>query len=310
VDILPAGGRRKRREDPAAVGAPGTEEAPGVPSTRRAARTAGKAGRNLPVAAGVGVGLGALVLVSLFTRKELFVALAAVAIVLAVWELSTAFAARRLRVPLVPVLVGSVGILVSAFASGPEALLVAFGLTVLALVVWRVMDGVDGAARDVAAGVFSATYVPFLAGFAMLMLAEPDGPRRIVVFILLVVASDVGGYAVGVLAGKHPMAPSVSPKKSWEGLGGSVAACLVAGVLSVVLLLDGPWWAGLLVGATAVLTATAGDLAESLLKRDLGIKDMGSLLPGHGGVMDRLDSLLPTAPVVYLLLAAFVPVAG
>jgi phosphatidate cytidylyltransferase len=261
------------------------------------------------MAVAVGVGLGALVLASLFIRKEAFVALAAVAIVLAVWELAQAFATRRIRVPVVPVLVGSVGILVSAFAAGEEALLVAFGLTVLGLVVWRVLEGVDGAVRDVAAGVFSTAYVPFLAAFAMLMLAAGDGPRRIVVFVLVTIASDIGGYAVGVFLGRHPMAPSVSPKKSWEGFAGSVAACLLAGVASVVWLLDGAWWAGALVGLAAVLTATAGDLSESLLKRDLGIKDMGSLLPGHGGVMDRLDSLLPTAPVVYLLLATLVPVA-
>lgn len=279
------------------------------PPSRRAARNRGRAGRNLPVAVGVGVGLGGLVLASLLVRKEAFVAVAAVAIVLAVWELAQAFAARRITVPVVPVLVGSVGILVSAYAAGEEALLVAFGLTVLAVVVWRVLEGVEGAVRDVAAGIFSTAYVPFLAGFAMLMLAADDGPARIIVFVLVTVASDVGGYAVGVLLGRHPMAPSVSPKKSWEGLAGSGVAALLAGALSVVLLLGGTWWAGVVVGAAVLVAATLGDLAESLLKRDLGIKDMGSLLPGHGGVMDRLDSLLPTAPVVYLLLAALVPVA-
>lgn len=280
------------------------------PPSRRAARTRGRAGRNLPVAVGVGVGLGGLVLASLLVRKEAFVAVAAVAIVLAVWELGQAFAARRITVPLVPVLVGSVGILVSAYAAGEEALLVAFGLTVLAVLVWRVLEGVEGAVRDVAAGIFSTAYVPFLAGFAMLMLAADDGPARVIVFVLVTVASDIGGYAVGVLLGRHPMAPSVSPKKSWEGLAGSAVAALLAGVLGVVLLLGGTWWAGVVVGAAVLVTATLGDLAESLLKRDLGIKDMGSLLPGHGGVMDRLDSLLPTAPVVYLLLAALVPVAS
>jgi phosphatidate cytidylyltransferase len=269
-----------------------------------------RAGRNLPAAIGVGVGLIGLLVGSLLVRREAFVALTALAIVLAVWELAGAFAARSLRVPVVPVAVGSVGMLVSAYAAGDEALLAAFGLTVLAVVLWRVLDGVDGAVRDAAAGVFSAAYVPFLAGFAMLMLAAEDGALRVLVFVLVTVASDIGGYAIGVFLGRHPLAPSVSPKKSWEGLGGSAGLCLVVGTASVAWLLGGPWWAGTLVGAAAVLTATAGDLAESLLKRDLGIKDMGSLLPGHGGVMDRLDSLLPTAPVVYLLLALLVPAAG
>jgi phosphatidate cytidylyltransferase len=250
------------------------------------------------------------VLASLFIRKEAFVALVAVAVALAVWELTHAFAGRRIRVPLVPALVGSLGMVVSAFAAGEEALLVAFALTTLALLLWRVVEGVQGAVRDVAAGVFTAAYVPFLAGFTMLMLAADDGPKRIVVFVLVTIASDIGGYAVGVVAGKHPLAPSVSPKKSWEGLGGSALACLAAGILSVVLLLDGSWWAGAILGLAAVLTATVGDLSESLLKRDLGIKDMGSLLPGHGGVLDRIDSLLPTAPVAFVLLAVLVPVAG
>ena len=269
----------------------------------------GRAGRNLPAAIAVGVSLALLVVASLFLRKEAFVVVVAVAVLLAVSEISHAFAQRRLRVPLVPALVGSVGILVSAYSAGDEGLVVAFGLTALSLLVWRVLEGVDGAAGDVAAGVFAIAYVPFLAGFAVLMLRPEDGPLRVVVFILVTVASDVGGYVVGVFAGRHPMAPSVSPKKSWEGSAGSAAFCVGSGVLAVVWLLDGAWWAGALVGAAVVVTATVGDLAESLIKRDLGIKDMGSLLPGHGGIMDRLDSLLPTAPVVYLLLAVLVPAA-
>ena len=109
--------------------------------------------------------------------------------------------------------------------------------------------------------------------------------------------SDIGGYAAGVLFGKHPMAPSVSPKKSWEGFAGSVVACVVGGVALVVRwLLDGPWWAGVVLGAVAAVGATLGDLCESMIKRDLGIKDMGSILPGHGGLMDRLDSLLHRRP--------------
>jgi phosphatidate cytidylyltransferase len=123
-----------------------------------------------------------------------------------------------------------------------------------------------------------------------------------VTFFVVVVASDVGGYVAGVLFGKHPMAPTISPKKSWEGFTGSALACIGAGIAAVVFLLDGEWWAGAIVGAVAVLTATVGDLGESMIKRDLGIKDMSNLLPGHGGLMDRLDSLLATAPVVWLLL--------
>jgi phosphatidate cytidylyltransferase len=200
--------------------------------------------------------------------------------------------------------------LVSAFVAGEEGLLVSFTLTAFGVLLWRIIDGMEQAARDVAASVFVAAYVPFLAGFAVLMVATDDGPLRVVVFIAVTVANDVGGYAAGVVFGRHPMAPTVSPKKSWEGFAGSALACMAVGIALVTVLLDGPWYAGAAVGAAAVVTATLGDLSESLLKRDLGVKDMGNLLPGHGGIMDRLDSLLPTAPAVYLLLALLVPVSS
>jgi phosphatidate cytidylyltransferase len=140
----------------------------------------------------------------------------------------------------------------------------------------------------------------------MLMLAQAQGPDRIVVLILTTVCSDVGGYAVGVLAGRHPMAPRISPKKSWEGFAGSVVACVVGASLSAHWLLGTQWWQGAVLGLAIVLTATLGDLAESMVKRDLGIKDMGKLLPGHGGMLDRLDSLIPSAPVAFVLLTVFV----
>lgn len=290
---------------------------PGAPSrrSRRSRQEASpaptsRAGRDLPAAIAVGVGLGVVAAASLFLRREAFVALVAVALCLAVWELHQAFAARRITVPVVPLLIGTVGMQVSAYAGGREGLLVAFVLTALGLLVWRVVDGAQGAVRDVAAGVFTAAYGPLLAGFAVLMVAEEDGAWRIFTFIVVAICSDIGGYAFGVRWGRHPLAPSVSPKKSWEGLAGSVLFSMVAGVATVTLTLDGRWWAGLVLGAAAVVTATVGDLSESLLKRDLGIKDMGSILPGHGGIMDRIDSLLPTAPVTYLLLLVLVPVGG
>jgi phosphatidate cytidylyltransferase len=285
---------------------------PAQPLTRAAARAArqpGRAGRNLPAAVGVGLVLGALVIASLFIRKEAFVVLATLAIVVAVWELTEALGVRRIAVPLVPVAVGAIGMLVAAFAAGGQALAVCFALTCLGVVVWRIAEGHDGAVPDVAGGLFVAAYVPLLAGFTMLLLAPTDGPWRELACIILVVGSDTGGYVVGVLAGRHPMAPSVSPKKSWEGFAGSVAACVLLGTGLVVLFLDGSWWAGALTGVAAVAAATLGDLGESLIKRDLGIKDMSSLLPGHGGVLDRIDSLLFAAPVVWLMLHVLVPVS-
>jgi phosphatidate cytidylyltransferase len=159
---------------------------------------------------------------------------------------------------------------------------------------------------DIGASLLALVYVGLLASFCALLLAPDDGSRRVTAFIATVVASDVGGYAFGVLFGKHPMAPTVSPKKSWEGLVGSALACMICGALLVDLLLHAQWWKGAVYGLAIVASATIGDLGESMIKRDLGIKDMGSLLPGHGGLMDRLDSLLPSAPVAWLLLDVFV----
>lgn len=265
-------------------------------------------GRDLPVAVAVGLGLLGVVVASLFIRKEAFGVLAVVLICGAMWELARAFTRRDVHLPLVPLIVGSIGILVSAYTAGPEALIVAFVLTVGGAVVWRVLDGSGRPAlRDSTAAAFAAAYLPFLAGFAMLMLAQPDGPSRTLVFVLLAVASDVGGYSVGVLLGRHPLAPSVSPKKSWEGLAGSVVLACVVGVVGVQVAFGAQPYVGVLLGLATVCTATLGDLSESMLKRDLELKDMGSLLPGHGGLLDRLDSLLLTAPAVYLVLAVLVP---
>ncbi|RJK98480.1 phosphatidate cytidylyltransferase [Vallicoccus soli] len=263
-----------------------------------------RAGRDLPAAVGVGVALAAAVVASLVVEPVAFVVLVGAVLAAGLWELRNALLAGGIRVPLPPVLVGGAAMLAGAWAGGAEALVVALAATVAAVLLWRLPEGARGYARDATAAVFAAVYVPFLAGFAVLMLREDDGVSRVVLFILVTVASDTGGYAAGVLLGRHPMAPTVSPKKSWEGVGGSVLAAVLVGWLAGGALVGLAPWQGALLGLLAVLTATVGDLGESMVKRDLGIKDMGSLLPGHGGFMDRLDSLLPTAPVVHLVLAA------
>jgi phosphatidate cytidylyltransferase len=149
--------------------------------------------------------------------------------------------------------------------------------------------------------------VPGFAAFASLLVVPPDGAARVACFMFGVVASDTGGYAAGVLGGRHPMAPSISPNKSWEGFVGSLIAGTAVGALAVTYLLDGQLWQGVLFGVVIVLIATGGDLVESLIKRDLGVKDMGSLLPGHGGLMDRMDSQLPSAVGAWLLLSLLLP---
>ncbi|WP_010147666.1 phosphatidate cytidylyltransferase [Serinicoccus profundi] len=279
-------------------------------STRRAARAARRsaqqartprAGRNLPAAIGVGVGLVLVILASLVFWKPAFVYLVTAAALVGVWELDQALRSGRVDPPRLPVL-ASVGLIPLAYYAGADALAAGFAAAAALVLLWRSVGAQQDAVRDVAGGVFIVAYVPLLASIASLMVAQPDGVGRIITFILVTVASDTGGYAVGVLRGRTPMSPSLSPKKSWEGFAGSVATSAIVGAICVGVLLDGAWWAGLLVGALAAAFATVGDLAESALKRDLGIKDMGSILPGHGGVMDRLDSLVVTAPVCWALL--------
>lgn len=278
-------------------------------SGSREPRGGSRAGRNLPVAIAVGLALGAVILVPLYTHRAAFVVVLAVTVAAGTWELGVALRPRAPRIPLAPVIVGAVAMQVLAYTRGEGGLAVGLFLTVVAAVAWRGCSGADGALADVAAATFTACYVGFLAGFAALLTAPVDGARLVTTFIATVVCSDVGGLTAGVLAGRHPLAPSISPRKSWEGLAGSLTACAVAGTVFLTLLLHEPAWTGVVYGLVVALTATLGDLVESLLKRDLGIKDMGALLPGHGGLMDRLDSLLLTAPVAFLLLSAFAGVA-
>lgn len=307
TQLLPRAGAAARTQDSPRRRARGGG-APSGGAAGRSGSASSRAGRNLPMAIAVGAALGGAVLASLLFRKEAFVGLVSAAVVIALWEMAGALAAKRIQIPVVPLVVGALGMLVSAYVAREEGLLVAFALTAFGVLLWRIIDGLDGAARDISAGVFTAAYVPFMAAFSIVMLAAPDGAMRVIVFIAVTVASDIGGLAAGVRFGRHPLAPSVSPRKSWEGLAGSVLACMIVATAGVIVLLHGPWWAGSVVGAAVAVTATIGDLAESLLKRDLGVKDMGSVLPGHGGMMDRLDSLLLTAPASFLLLAYLVPV--
>ena len=267
----------------------------------------GRAGRNLPAATAVGGGLGLTLLGTVIYAKVAFLAIVMVAAVLALRELNAAFAQRDIHFPLIPVALGGSGMLAAAYFSGEAALASVLALTAVGVLVWRLTDGAEGFLRDISAGLLAAVYVPFLAGFAVLLAAADHGTQRAIIFFALVVCNDTGGYATGVLFGRHPIAPKISPKKSWEGLVGSLLTAGAAGAIMIVTMLHGQWWQGAILGVCVVASATLGDLCESMIKRDLGIKDMGTLLPGHGGIMDRLDSLLPTAPVVWLLLALFIP---
>ncbi|MRJ76901.1 phosphatidate cytidylyltransferase [Aeromicrobium sp. SMF47] len=267
-----------------------------------------RAGRNLPASIAVGVGLLAMVVLSLALVKEAFIAVVAVALLIGLYELTRAFSTAGIRLPVVPVAVGGVAMLVGSYWGGMETAAIAMALTVIGTMVWRLTEGADGFVRDVGAGIFSLSYLFLMGTFVLLMLKEDDGPWRIVAFIIATIASDIGGYIAGVLFGKHPMAPTISPKKSWEGFAGSLLFGIGTGIATVVYALDGDWWVGIILGVAGVVFATLGDLSESLIKRDLGIKDMGDLLPGHGGLMDRLDSLIAVAPIAWLILYKLVDV--
>jgi len=279
------------------VADPALPETPAAPTSR--------AGRNLPAAIAAGVVLAGLVLLTLFTWSWLFAVLGGAAILIGINELDQAFTAVGTRLSRTPLYAGAVACTVGAYLGGPLWLAVCFGATVLLVFFWRLRKGTEHYVRDTSASLLVAAYLPLMVGFAMLTLAATDGPQRIVVFILLTIGSDIGGYAAGVLFGKHPMAPQISPKKSWEGFAGSLLVQAALGTWLFVWLLEGQWWMGLISGVVLTITATAGDFVESAIKRDIGIKDLGTIIPGHGGLMDRLDSLIPNAFTSWALFTLF-----
>ena len=180
--------------------------------------------------------------------------------------------------------------------------IICLGATTIAVLASRLSRGAEGFIGDVAASALVIAYIPLLGMFVPLLMGAEDGQLRILTVIICVVASDTGAYAVGSLLGRHKLAPHISPGKTWEGLAGGVAVTTVVAVLSAVYLLDAPWWVGILLGILVSLAATVGVPVESLLKRDAGLKDMSNFLPGHGGVMDRLDSMLVAFPMGWLVL--------
>ena len=272
----------------------------------------GRAGRNLPAAITSAVVLLVAAALSLMFVKTAFMLIVVAAVVAAVWELHRGLMAKNMDVPEQPLMIGGTVMVLVAYFLGSDALVTATAVTALVVMLWVLRRGVDGYVRTSAASVLTLFYLPFLGSFVALMLGEgggwtsgglsDDGVRGIIVWVLLTMMSDIGGYITGVLFGRHPMAPVISPKKSWEGFAGSVVFTIATGIGLVVWLLDGSWWIGVALGVVACAMAVLGDLVESVIKRDLGIKDMSQIVPGHGGLMDRLDSLLATVAPVWLIL--------
>ncbi|MFT4128036.1 MAG: phosphatidate cytidylyltransferase [Gordonia sp. (in: high G+C Gram-positive bacteria)] len=268
-----------------------------------------RAGRDLPAAIGVGVSLGATIIVILVFAPMAWYGIVSVAFIVATWEVTKRLRDGGYDVAFGPLVGGGQAIIWSGWPFGTTGILAATAGTVLVVMVWKLLAQGIGSApenylRNVAASVLVVVWLPLPASFGALLVTEDHGAGRVATLVLVVVCSDVGGYAAGVLFGKHAMAPAISPKKSWEGLIGSLLVGTVGAVGSMVFLIDSRWWVGLILGPALVVCATLGDLVESQVKRDLGIKDMGTLLPGHGGIMDRLDSLLPSAFLVWAVLTA------
>ncbi|TDT32897.1 phosphatidate cytidylyltransferase [Naumannella halotolerans] len=283
-------------------------------STPGVARDHGRAGRNLPAAIAVGVGLFLLLVITLGWFNLGFVIIMAAALALGSIEVSQAMHKIGIRTAIIPIVIGTVAIIIGSYVAHVEErvnsnlwMLGILGMTVLISLVWRMPGGSEGYIRDASGSMLIIGWIPFLGAFASMMLAGDQGPVRVITFLVVIVLSDTGGYAVGVLFGKHPMAPRISPKKSWEGFAGSLFFGTAGAVFMMVIFFEEAWWTGLVLGVGLVLAGACGDLVESLVKRDIGIKDMSSFLPGHGGVMDRLDSLLLAAPVGWLVLLIFVP---
>ncbi|TBT84283.1 phosphatidate cytidylyltransferase [Propioniciclava sinopodophylli] len=290
-----------------------TDHAAAPPRKKRSA------GRDLPAAIAVGVGLVALLVLTLAFWHWGFILLAALMLSLGAIEVHQAMKRLGMNAAIIPIVLGTVGMIVGTYAAAtvPDALLwrmpwhsvllMFLGATVLAALIVRFPKGHENFVRDASASVFIIGYIALLGSFTALILAGENGAARMVTFLLCVVANDTGGYAVGVLLGRTPLAPAISPKKTWEGLAGSLGFAIVAGSVLAHFVLDVGWWVGAFVGIVCVFFGTAGDLIESSIKRDVGIKDMSSILPGHGGVMDRLDSMLVAAAPAWLVMYLFVP---
>ncbi len=277
-------------------------------------RIAARTGRNLILAIIIGLALGLLTLFSLIVIKEIFMIFAAIIVVFASYEFATALRHGGRRVPAIPTVIAAVAVVPAAFYGGAAVQWIAVLTGTVFVVLWRLAEQLftrsrtnkQALRRDLGASALVQFYVTFLASFAVVLVGQDGGEWWTLAFLIVVIAADTGAYASGLLFGKHPMAPVISPKKTWEGFAGGAAATIVAGVLLGIFMLDQPWWFGLIFGVAILLSATLGDLAESLIKRDLGIKDMSSWLPGHGGFLDRLDSILPSAAVAFVLYLIFV----
>jgi phosphatidate cytidylyltransferase len=270
------------------------------------ARIDKRAGRPLWQAITFGLLLGGVFLASLFFVGELFMLFVTALVVFATLELAGALVEKgrlRSRWPLVTIsaamppvvfFLGPVGHLWVLLAGVTLAALIRLGRAVVQ------SESRPTTGSDIGVAILVLTYIPFLGSFALALHSAPGGMWWVFAGVAIVVSVDVGAYVTGLSLGRTPLAPKISPKKTWEGFAGSAVAALISGGLLAPFLLDLPVWVGIVLGLLLLGSATLGDLIESLIKRDLGVKDISSWLPGHGGFLDRLDSILPSMALLFV----------
>ena len=261
-----------------------------------------KAGRKLLPSIGVGLSLIGLVWFALSYHREIFAIVVAIAVVLGAREIVRAFSAHSVKISFNGLALATIGLSYAAWNGGVAGLAIATAIAFPLLLIRALLQGPEGFVAKATGTTFALLYLPFLAGFLILLAIPSTGFQRVMTFMVLVGCNDTFGYIVGVLFGKHPLVPTISPKKTWEGLAGSTLFTVIGGCLAFKYIMDMHWWIGIIVGLMIVFTATCGDLIESAMKRDMSLKDMGSLLPGHGGMLDRLDSVVLSAPAMWLAL--------
>ena len=260
-----------------------------------------RAGRELIPSIAVSVVILGLVFGALKINPLIFAGLIWIVMLLAIREIVRAYRAGGIEVAGLPIYVAATGILGATWFGKIGGLSVALAVTIPNVMVYLLLASPKDFVKRSTAAVFAIFYIPFLAGFILLLAHSHSPIPKIFTLVVLVSFNDTFAYFSGVLFGKHPMAPHISPKKTWEGLAGAIIATTIGAGLVFAYVLDDYWWLGALVGVLGVITATCGDLIESAVKRDLQIKDMGTILPGHGGILDRVDSLLFTAPSVWFV---------
>ena len=263
--------------------------------------------RDLPLAFLTGLALAALAIGAIAIGAGVFAVFAGIVVLVAQGELYLALQKRHHQPATALGLVAGALILGAGYYRREDAMLAVFVLSAFATFLWFLATPEQhrrGVLSNIALTILGIAYVPLLAGYVLSALSLPDGRGIVLSIIGLTVVYDTAAFVFGTWWGSKPLAPATSPKKSVEGLVAATLATIlvaIAVVPSAASVLDTLGRAAAL-GVAVAIFAPLGDLAESLLKRDLDLKDIGSILPGHGGVLDRIDSLLFVGPAAFLLL--------